>query len=552
MAVAHERPFGALSAFDFTFDLGSSAGPRPSNRASNPFFPGSVFEGVAPPSSRRTSLPPLVNRNTEPESSSNAPSVRPPVPSSQDDLTERVARLVNEHLASALSALAEDRNSLERGLVNHFGTRIEMLRASAAENCDKKRRDAESGVQQRFKVNENRIESLSNDLREVNNARGGLYLKTQAEGLQQRLRSEINKETQRAKDDAASIRSTVAEALTRLSKMEKAHAELKTQHTQLEHQHAGLITQLCATTANHNSAIKSLKADLDCAQKEVKALRSTALLHENMLMGTKASITESTKSADAAMRKAKGLEVHVQRWLDEETRKWLDEEARKAREAEEKRKREEEQRRVEEQRKKAEAEALRKAQAEAEERRRKAEAEAARLREQAKKAEDEARKRAQEQSQREANAERERRKEEQARREKEKQEWAKREKERQERKRGEHDILARWALYEAPLLDVLTFSTIIWPVLVQPVDLSDLTLAAIRDFLFSKAHSKDKDNKQRLRDAFKRWHSDKCSTVKSRVADEEKPLIEEAFHTISVHLNDLNAQFAKTESATNR
>ena len=110
-------------------------------------------------------------------------------------------------------------------------------------------------------------------------------------------------------------------------------------------------------------------------------------------------------------------------------------------------------------------------------------------------------------------------------------------------------MVSRWALYEAPLAESLTFETIVWPVLIPPVDVSDLTLAAIRDFLFSKAHSKDKDNKQRLREAFKRWHTDKCVAVKSRVPDAERPLVDEAFHIISVHLNDLNA-FVKAETTS--
>ncbi|KZV73270.1 hypothetical protein PENSPDRAFT_537983, partial [Peniophora sp. CONT] len=84
-----------------------------------------------------------------------------------------------------------------------------------------------------------------------------------------------------------------------------------------------------------------------------------------------------------------------------------------------------------------------------------------------------------------------------------------------------------------------TFDTVVWPVLIPPVDDTDLTLGAIWEFLFSDMHSEDKDDKQRLREAFLRWHEDKRVNVRSRVPEGERTRIDKAFHTISVHLNDI-------------
>lgn len=418
-------------------------------------------------------------------------------------------------------------------------------------------------------VEQYNAEFLSESKEALHSSQAEYLLNTQAQNMKARIRngayhvrfcdrkhcvlidcrSEINNETLRCKDANAELAVAFETVLKRVSFLEIEHHKMKSQND------AATVQR-----AKDAGSLASLKAELGRANEIIASLSVAAARRDSMFNTMKLDIAESLRRAEAAERKANNLDVHVKRWLTEELSRKREAEAieRKKREAEERRKREEAAR-LEEERRKAAAEAYErwrqaqaKAAAEAEERRRQAkaeEAEAARLKEEAKKAEDDARKRAQEQSQREANAERARRKEEHARREKEQDDWARRERERQERKKGDQDILARWALYEAPLADHLTFETIVWPVLIPPVDISDLTLEAIRDFLFSKAHSDGKDNKQRLWDAFKRWHSDKCAAVKSRVADEDKPLIDQAFNDISVHLNDLNV-FVKSESAT--
>lgn len=100
----------------------------------------------------------------------------------------------------------------------------------------------------------------------------------------------------------------------------------------------------------------------------------------------------------------------------------------------------------------------------------------------------------------------------------------------------------RWARYQAPLGVNLTFNTIVWPVLVSPIDTSGLTLEAIRDFLLSDSHSDRRSHKRRLNDALLRWHSDKCAMVVRALAKpEDKQLVVDAFHEISIHLNHLKS-----------
>ena len=162
-----QQAFGTLPSFDFTFS--------PGRKPTQPYI---EAESPAKSTALDDTTRPLIfpSSDSTEQSAREADSLRDPLPPSsdqpttssqpEDDLTERIkaaaGNIVNEHIATVLKALAEDRNMLERGLVNHFGTRIEMLRASAAESCDKKLRDMEVTVQRRFKVNENRIESVNN------------------------------------------------------------------------------------------------------------------------------------------------------------------------------------------------------------------------------------------------------------------------------------------------------------------------------------------------------------------------------------------------------
>lgn len=202
---------------------------------------------------------------------------------------------------------------------------------------------------------------------------------------------------------------------------------------------------------------------------------------------------------------------------------------------EERRKRAEEAVRLEKEKKRraAEKEELRR-QAEAKAAK---EAEEARLKEEARKAEEEERRRAREQYEREAAAAEERKRAEEAYREWEREERLKREREAR--------ILARWRLYEVPHIQgELTFKNIVWPVLVQPVDLSGLTRGAVDYFLFSEAHSKTRNTDQRMRDALKRWHPDKLALLESRVKPSDWLLIQQAFNDITVHLNALKSTYA--------
>ncbi|VDC01673.1 unnamed protein product [Peniophora sp. CBMAI 1063] len=494
--------------------------------------------------------PPAINLSSKPHAQAyNEEAPRPQASHSparpSDDMINTIQRIVNESLGPSLSAISEERNMLERWLIQHVNVRIEILRGSSTENLEKRLNDLNGHIQQSLEAHDGHIGNLNNCVCEIQRTQGEFSTKTEVHATQQKLRNEINNESLRAQNEAASIRNSLDDVLARLLTIESAHSELKSLHTNLrtqhnklksEHaelktQHDGLRSQLNnlqtehddlevryddletqhnefqtrseATTAQQAEALNKATSHLQHAQSTIVSLQAMVSRQDSMLNTMKVDVAEATRRANFAI-------YHVQRWVDGEMRAQQTAEEERQREMEAERQRQE--------------------------------AEDARLREEARKAHDQARKEQQERNQREAQEEKARARQEREKREKEQEERAEREREREKRRNGDHNILSRWALYDAPLAESLTFNTIIWPVLIAPVDPDDLTLSAIRDFLFSKAHSEKKDNKQRLWDAFKRWHSDKCATVKARVPDEEKPLIDEAFHVISIHLNELNAQ----------
>lgn len=326
--------------------------------------------------------------------------------------------------------------------------------------------------------------------------------------------------------------------LKRLSSLEIGQKKLQSQ-----------LNEANELRAKDAVTIVQLNNELAGARHSIEALTVAASRRDCMLNTMKLDVAESGKRADFALSKARALEEHVQRWLGEELRKKREAEevARKEREEEERQRRAEEAARLKEERKRREAEA--------EEQRRQAEAEAARkaeeervrkqerLKEEARKAEEDERRRAQERHRREERQRREAEKAEKARREFEWEEFA--------RKMREISVLSRWDAYQKPhVLGELTFANIVWPVLVQPLDLSGLTRGAIDYFLFSNIHSKERNPHQRFKDAMKRWHSDKYALIECRVKPSDRPIVKEAFHTISIHLNALNTMYAEMAQRT--
>lgn len=219
MDVAPQQPFGAMRTFNFTF----TPGPPPAQATikPNPPFKGVVGNDVPRPGD----APPVINASIKPQEYNRETRSSQPQASSTthpshshshgdndpDNFNARVKqaaeKLVDERIATLLSATAEDRNMLERGLINHVNMRIEMLRASSEESVAKQLHDMNVYNQQRFQFNETHIEALnigitifnlllSNVLippltgtRDIQRAQGEFHPKTQAQTMQQKLRN---------------------------------------------------------------------------------------------------------------------------------------------------------------------------------------------------------------------------------------------------------------------------------------------------------------------------------------------------------------------------
>jgi hypothetical protein len=105
---------------------------------------------------------------------------------------------------------------------------------------------------------------------------------------------------------------------------------------------------------------------------------------------------------------------------------------------------------------------------------------------------------------------------------------------------------SRWHSLNAQPSDTpLTFADIPWPVSLTVAPASELlaqTLNArnIREFLFSPSHSKGKSNRERVRSALLRWHTDKFDAKwMARVRAEDRSLVKEAAGLVSRSLSDI-------------
>ncbi|VDC07702.1 unnamed protein product [Peniophora sp. CBMAI 1063] len=430
----------------------------------------------------------------------------------------------------------EHNTTLARNLAEHLDGRIDEVLASTDNSMKEFMRVMKGIFDGGLSLAEGRMkDATSNAEQKLQNAQSTFFLKANAQDMKTRLRNEINNESLRCNAAHASLDSALSDALKRITSVEMEQTKIQSQLKEANELRAKDVT-----------TIIQLRTELSSAREVIAALSSAAVRRDSMLNTMKLDVAESSKRADFAMSKAKALEEHVQRWLGEELRKKreAEEAARQKREEEERRKQADEAARLEQKKKREaveaeqrrrEAEAREAEQAEQarlrEEARREEEArvrEEARLKEEARKAQDEKRRRAQEQSRRDAEAERQRKAEEEL-----------------ARSIREAPMLARWALYQAPHAQgELRFDNIVWPVFVQPTDLSGLTCGAIDYFLFSEIHSKEREPRQRFKDAIKRWHSDKYAAIESRVKSSHRAMVKQAFHDISVHLNALNARYS--------
>lgn len=114
--------------------------------------------------------------------------------------------------------------------------------------------------------------------------------------------------------------------------------------------------------------------------------------------------------------------------------------------------------------------------------------------------------------------------------------------EEERRQQRKEEIRSAWFLYEEglPLYGALSFTTIMWPVVDRPQDPSSLTREAIEEFLLSDVHSQGVSSRERIREALRRWHTDKCSAMFKRVTQSDKEVVREAVHVVTTHLNEMN------------
>ncbi|KAG6845875.1 hypothetical protein H0H87_000681 [Tephrocybe sp. NHM501043] len=109
----------------------------------------------------------------------------------------------------------------------------------------------------------------------------------------------------------------------------------------------------------------------------------------------------------------------------------------------------------------------------------------------------------------------------------------------------EKAILDAWRVYEerwTKLIsssDVLTFSSIPWPMVSAPRKPEDITPRAVVSFLFSQVHSEKQARKERIRRAQLRWHPDRFQRLLPRVKEEDKAQVREGVGVVARCLNDI-------------
>ncbi|GJF00113.1 hypothetical protein PsYK624_163920 [Phanerochaete sordida] len=104
-------------------------------------------------------------------------------------------------------------------------------------------------------------------------------------------------------------------------------------------------------------------------------------------------------------------------------------------------------------------------------------------------------------------------------------------------------VEAAWTTYDAlwaVLADeALPFSAIPWPVVETPQGPEDITPEAIRELLFSTAHSPGQTRRERVKRALLRWHPDKFGPRLQRVPKSERKDVQRAVNLVAAYLNDL-------------
>ena len=114
-------------------------------------------------------------------------------------------------------------------------------------------------------------------------------------------------------------------------------------------------------------------------------------------------------------------------------------------------------------------------------------------------------------------------------------------------KSSEKLVVEAWKSYEERWASIstskepLTFKSIPWPIASPsgPPEIAALTLPHIASFLLSPLHSKEKSNKDRLKEGLRRWHPDRFRRIMPRVVEADKKQVEEAVGVVAGHLNEL-------------
>ncbi|GJF00110.1 hypothetical protein PsYK624_163890 [Phanerochaete sordida] len=86
----------------------------------------------------------------------------------------------------------------------------------------------------------------------------------------------------------------------------------------------------------------------------------------------------------------------------------------------------------------------------------------------------------------------------------------------------------------------LSFDSIPWPMVDVPRTPEDITLGAVREFMFSESRLQGKLRRAVLKKALLVWHPDKFNAVLQRVQESDRDDVEQAVNLIAGYLNDLN------------
>ncbi|THH18775.1 hypothetical protein EW146_g2266 [Bondarzewia mesenterica] len=120
---------------------------------------------------------------------------------------------------------------------------------------------------------------------------------------------------------------------------------------------------------------------------------------------------------------------------------------------------------------------------------------------------------------------------------------------RQRIERAEEDARQRmqmaWGAYEKRWTAIvsskerLTFDTIPWPMVEMPRRMEDISAESVEKFVLSSAHSEGISQKDRIRNALRRWHPDRFGRLMSRVEERDRKIVEQGVGAVVRCLNEL-------------